>query len=473
VATIADNYLEQVNRFYILINASDNGTLPAIIPSATVDGNTIIGKGVYNGGQKGIWFNSGAWGIASGNTISNLDFPNAAIEPERASGIVAYGGNAAPGFRRIIVNNTVSASSFINNKGIYIAGTGDSIAGNTITGFRWGIELHDGISTQIVRNTITGGQVGVLIGTNSTTPVTWTTTIGGDSPSDKNIITGQMPHASGGNAIALGFRDLVGGSTFLGTVPIDARNNDFGVYEDSLIRSRIWDRSDTTMIGGHLVDTVHYSPFFSPGEMIRASVKVNLEGPFNTATSLMNTTLYTSGTLAAYFTGRVIPVGAVDSINIEIRDSLVAVRATVRRYCAAWLLADGTIRGFADTTKNYVEFAALTGSYYIAVRQRSHVTIMSAMRQQLSTGSMAMYDFTTSQSSAYGTNSLKPMGARFAMFTGDVNQNGLINAADRLMVKNNTGLGGYNVADANLNGLVNAADRLVVKNNTGVSSQVP
>jgi hypothetical protein len=98
---------------------------------------------------------------------------------------------------------------------------------------------------------------------------------------------------------------------------------------------------------------------------------------------------------------------------------------------------------------------------------------MSAMRQQLSTGSMAMYDFTTSQSSAYGTNSLKPMGARFAMFTGDVNQNGLINAADRLMVKNNTGLGGYNVADANLNGLVNAADRLVVKNNTGVSSQVP
>jgi hypothetical protein len=61
----------------------------------------------------------------------------------------------------------------------------------------------------------------------------------------------------------------------------------------------------------------------------------------------------------------------------------------------------------------------------------------------------------------------------YALYSGDVNQNGLINAADRLGVKNNTGASGYNTGDVNLSGLVNAADRIVVKNNTGVASQVP
>jgi len=110
------------------------------------------------------------------------------------------------------------------------------------------------------------------------------------------------------------------------------------------------------------------------------SIKVFLQGPYNPSTGRMNTTLKTTGILAAHFGSIPIPAEAVDSINIEIRDSASAAQATVRKYAAAWLLADGTIKCFSDTTKSYVEFDAPIGSYYIVVRHRNHLAIMSAVK---------------------------------------------------------------------------------------------
>jgi len=58
------------------------------------------------------------------------------------------------------------------------------------------------------------------------------------------------------------------------------------------------------------------------------------------------------------------------------------------------------------------------------------------------------------------------------MIGGDATQSGLINTADRLIVKNVTGTSGYNAADVTPCGIVKAVDRLLVKNNTGAQSQV-
>jgi hypothetical protein len=263
----------------------------------------------------------------------------------------------------------------------------------------------------------------------------------------------------------------------MSTIPVDARYNDFGVYTESAIRNRIWDRADTTLISGNIVDTVYYSPFYV--DKIRASVKVFLQGPYVAASDAMSRTLNTGGTLTAHFPSAQIPVLAVDSVNIEMRTAASAAASTTRKFAPAWLLSDGTIRNFSDTTKNYVEFdTTLTGDYYLVVRHRNHIAVMCTTAQRLdgSTSPTAI-DFWSSLDKAYGTNPTILVDSSpttvYAMYSGEVNGNGLINAADRTIVKNNTGVSGYNVADLNLNALVNAADRTIVKNNTGIQSQVP
>ena len=65
----------------------------------------------------------------------------------------------------------------------------------------------------------------------------------------------------------------------------------------------------------------------------------------------------------------------------------------------------------------------------------------------------------------------------YAIFTGDVNQDGLINITDRAMLLTdlNAALLGYSISDINGDGAVNTSDRaLVLSNlNAGVIKLVP
>ncbi|HCV42234.1 MAG TPA: hypothetical protein DGH68_02030, partial [Bacteroidetes bacterium] len=257
--TISNNYLEHINRFHILIDASDDGTAAGVSPRATVSNNTIVGKGIYDGGQKGIWFDNGAWGTASGNTISAMDYVSATLEPDRATCITSFKGSLDPAHHRTFAGNMLSASTMTNNKGFYIQGTDDVVADNTITGFRWGIEVHDGPGTSAVRNAIIGGQVGAIVVSDLDPGYAQSVKIGG-ALADKNTITGQNPAVSGGSAITVSFRDL-SGSSFFSTIPVDATYNDFGVYTAGEVAQRVFDVNDSTSIG---LATVNYTPFYAP-----------------------------------------------------------------------------------------------------------------------------------------------------------------------------------------------------------------
>ena len=293
VATISNNYLEQINRYHILINATDDNSHPSVhSPQATVSGNTILGKGLYNGGQKGIWFNAGAWGAATGNTITNLDYPFPVIEPDRSSGIVVRHGWLDTKHCVTITNNRVIAASAINSKGIYLQGSRGVVTGNFISGFRWDIESHDGVSILIARDSIIGGHIGVHVTSEKIPPCADTVTIGG-SVQNKNVIRGQDAAAIGGYAISLSFRDPMDNGDFRSSVPVDARYNDFGVYSSGEVCERIFDRCDTTL-SPHNIDTVFYSPFYvSPDEVERersVSGEFHLEqnhpNPFNPNTAI-------------------------------------------------------------------------------------------------------------------------------------------------------------------------------------------
>jgi hypothetical protein len=141
----------------------------------------------------------------------------------------------------------------------------------------------------------------------------------------------------------------------------------------------------------------------------------------------------------------------------------------------AWLLTDGTISNFTDITKNYVEFDTTAGNWYIVIRHRNHLAIMSAAARPLSSTTPTIYDFTTAQSQAFGTNPMKQRGSQYCMYAGDGDGGGGVGAADKNLVwRPQNGLLGYFGGDFDLGGGVGAADvNLYWRPNNGVVSQVP
>jgi hypothetical protein len=203
-------------------------------------------------------------------------------------------------------------------------------------------------------------------------------------------------------------------------------------------------------------------------------MKILLEGPYNTGTLQMNKTLRTGGYLTAHFGAIPIPTEAVDSITVELRNAASAASATTRKYHPAWLLTDGTIRDFIDTTKNYVEYDTLAGNYFIVVYHRNHIPIMTAATQALNGSTSSAYDFTTAQTQAYGSNAMKQIGSVYAMIAGDANGNGQVASTDVNTIRPRIGQSGYNIADMNLNGQVQNSDmNTYTRPNLGRGTQVP
>jgi hypothetical protein len=97
---------------------------------------------------------------------------------------------------------------------------------------------------------------------------------------------------------------------------------------------------------------------------------------------------------------------------------------------------------------------------------------MSGSAAALSSSS-GLYDFTTSESQAYGTNPMKLVGTKYAMYAGDGNQSGIVTAADANAAYAVINTAGYSVNDINLSGIVTAADANVVFGNLNKATQVP
>jgi hypothetical protein len=211
------------------------------------------------------------------------------------------------------------------------------------------------------------------------------------------------------------------------------------------------------------------------GTNCKAALKLILEGPYNTTNGLMNSTLKTGGHLLAHFGSIPIPANAIDSVNIEMRNQQSAASSTVRKFRPAWLLRDGTIRAFDDTTKSYVEFDEPAGSFYLVVRHRNHLGIMTAAAQSLTAAiPSSPYDFTTGASQAFGANPMKALSdGRFALIAGDANQSNIVTAADANLIIGQLNTTGYNIRDANLSGIVTAADANMAIGNINRTSQIP
>ncbi|MBE0640110.1 MAG: hypothetical protein IH598_16475 [Bacteroidales bacterium] len=101
--------------------------------------------------------------------------------------------------------------------------------------------------------------------------------------------------------------------------------------------------------------------------------------------------------------------------------------------------------------------------YYITIKSRNHLETVSATAVLF--GGSITYDFTDALSKAYGNNQKDLLDGNFAIFAGDVNQDGFINVADRSLVQSALLAleKGYLIEDTNADGTVNVLDRTLVQ----------
>jgi len=217
---------------------------------------------------------------------------------------------------------------------------------------------------------------------------------------------------------------------------------------------------------------------------VSVNAKVFLQGPFNTGS--MNTNLNSAGYLPTvqpysnapwnYNGTENVPDGffeshsnIVDWILIELRTGTGSGTIVERK--AGFITNTGVIVNIDGVSSLY--FSEPKGNYYIVIYHRNHIPIMTSAPTSLDYVS-AQYDFTNSQTKAYGTNAMVNLGGGyFGAYTGDTDGSRTVNATDRSNTWNQRNIQGYNGSDVDLSGTVNAADRSVVWNNRNVSSQVP
>lgn len=111
--------------------------------------------------------------------------------------------------------------------------------------------------------------------------------------------------------------------------------------------------------------------------------------------------------------------------------------------------------------------AAASGSYYIVVKHRNSIETWSKAGGMLyQIDSVMSYDFTSSQSQAFGNNLIQK-GTKFCMFSGDINQDGIIDLTDLSLADNDAYnfATGYLITDVNGDYFVDVADISIIDNN--------
>ncbi len=113
---------------------------------------------------------------------------------------------------------------------------------------------------------------------------------------------------------------------------------------------------------------------------------------------------------------------------------------------------------------------APTGNYYIVTNHFNSLETWSKAGGEylIRDGALSEYDFTSSGSQAYGNN-LKLKGSKYCIYSGDINQDGFVDLADIVPIKNdatNFVSGNHLVTDLNGDGNVDLTDLTICYNNS-------
>jgi hypothetical protein len=260
-------------------------------------------------------------------------------------------------------------------------------------------------------------------------------------PMFTNYAAGDYSLQSGSPAINIGA--FVGLSTDIKGTPVPAAYPDLGAYQHQISQS------------------------------ISANIKIFLEGPFLNGT--MSTYLITHNMIPlsqpfnsspwSYLGSESvakIPSNIVDWILVELRSTTSGYAVVARR--AAFLKNDGTIvdvDGSSALKFNNINY----GNYYIVIKYINSIETWSKSGGVSFTTSTVSYDFTSAQSQAYGNN-LVLKGTKWCVYSGDINQDGIVDSGDMLSIDNDNSKYTYHVVnDLNEDGVVDSSELMVAGNN--------
>jgi uncharacterized repeat protein (TIGR01451 family) len=162
-------------------------------------------------------------------------------------------------------------------------------------------------------------------------------------------------------------------------------------------------------------------------------VKVILNGAYNSGVGLMRDDLRSKGLLpvTSPYTQAVASAQAsvfsitgtqaiVDWVLVEVRNSATPTTVVVRQ--AALLQRDGDVVAINGSSTLTATLAA--GNYYVSIRHRNHLGVMTGAPVALSTSS-ALIDFTM-MSATYGANAQRLANGLYQLWAGDTNGNGQV-----------------------------------------------
>ena len=152
-----------------------------------------------------------------------------------------------------------------------------------------------------------------------------------------------------------------------------------------------------------------FSRWSSDSSAVSASVKMVLQGFYDPATNTLNM----SDTVRAYLRNTTFPFAPVDSAK-ELLNSV--------------------------TLKAGFQFMnAVTGTYYLQIKHRNALETWSSVGLLYTAGATLNQDFSFAKNMAFGGNQIQVDAAplTFAFWSGDVNQDGIIDAGDISLVENN------------------------------------
>ncbi len=218
------------------------------------------------------------------------------------------------------------------------------------------------------------------------------------------------------------------------------------------------------------------APFCDGGMSV--SMRTMLEAPYDASTGTMNTALRVAGlvptsqpfnTAPWLYNGTEsvanvynLPLNMVDWVLVALHDA--TNNETIIAQRAAILLDNGDIADLDGTTG--IDFTGIApGNYYLVVRSRTHIAVMSSTAVSLPNA--VAHDFTQAANILGGAAQLVALNTGvMAQVAGDFNSDGIINVFDFNFYANEAAsINTYTDGDANLDGVVSTADFNVYRPN--------
>ena len=227
--------------------------------------------------------------------------------------------------------------------------------------------------------------------------------------------------------------------------PYNWNGNDYntvGTYNQILINS----------LGCDSIATLNIS--LASCQAISFTVKTFIEGYHNSSNAQMNPMLYNLNQIA--------DSSIVDIVNIKIWHPDDLSESIPTFSTNAQINKNGLVNIFLPSSLS-------GGFYYISINHKNSIEIWSANTVKLLGGSS--YDFSNSLSKAYSNGINPPMkllsSGKYALFSGDIDQDGTINSNDLQQIENNSKSlqFGYLKNDVNGDGVIDIFDMQMVENN--------